>query len=421
MKTTKTLCSLLFGALVLPLLLVSCKDDTPTDPGNVTLTPAVRKILQAKLDSARRAAGIPGGAIALKLANGEEWFTSVGYGTLTSAPTAATAGDTLSPDAQFRVGSITKTFTATVILQLIDSGKLSLDTKVTEVLPELSMTIVDLDTVTVLHLLQHTSGIQNYTNSETWTLAYLLDPMRPWTPGELIDTANTLGPATAADYAPYPFLYANTNYIILGLMIERITGKTVKEEITRRIFNRLGMTNSYFADVPEVSDRVARGYSNFNCVPYNQVPIPGSGDNYYDITVLNPTQGWTAGAIVSTTRDLLVYVNALADGTLISPAMQTARLNDAVPAGHDGASGMYGLGIAIIPDSWIGHKGGFNGYDLSMYKKPGTASLIVLTNVGGTACANGAGPVLFKVITEYLWDVSPNVGALDMGGTASAN
>lgn len=424
MKTPKTFYRLLTGTLLLPLLLVACSDDKPTgNSGDVILTPEVKAVLQYRLDSARVAAGIPGASIALKLPNGEEWYTSVGYERLTSAPNNVSAGDTMPIDAQFRIGSITKTFTATVVLQLIGEGMLTLDTKVTDILPDLSMTIVDLDTVTVRQLLNHTSSIQNYTNSIPWTLSYLINPTREWTPRELIDTANTLGPATAADYSPYPWLYANTNYIILGLIIEKLTGNSAKDEITTRVINRVGMPNTYFADVPEVPATVARGYSNFSCQPYDLAPIPGKGDTLYDITVLNPSQGWTAGSIISNTRDLIKYVDALVDGTLVTPQMQVARLTNMIPAGKDGAEGLYGLGIAKIAVNWIGHKGGFNGYDLSMYKKPGTAALVVLTSIGGTSCSvNTGGPILFRVITEYLFDEAPDVRAFDIGsGTASAN
>ena len=422
-------------AVLLPVFLVSCKDD-PVDPPDVEiiLTPEVKAILQKKLDSARLAAGIPGASIALQLPDGEEWYTTVGYMDLSSAPNTATAGDSMEVDAQFRIGSITKTFTATVILQLIDEDKLKLDDKVTDVLPDFEPKVlndVDMDTVTVYQLLTHTSSIQNYTNSVPWTLTYLEKPLRNWTPQELIDTANTLGAATPNDYAPYPWMYANTNYIILGLMIEKLTGRPAGEEITDRIITPLGMTNSYFALTfdPRNASTFSRGYSDFTCTPYNVAPIPGKGDAFYDITILNPSQGWTAGSMVATTRDLMVFLNALVDGTMISAEMQTARTRDMWQAGKDGAEGWYGLGIAKIGGTnngilggWVGHKGGFNGYDLSMYKKPSEAALIVLTNIGGTSCSvNTGGPVLFKVITEYLFGESPEVRAFDSNENVSAN
>lgn len=424
-------------AVALPLFLVSCKDD-PVDPPDteIILTPDVKAVLQHQLDSAAVAAGIPGASIVIQLPDGEEWFTTVGFMDLTSDPDAANAGKAMEVDAQFRIGSITKTFTATVILQLMDEGKLTLDDKVTTVLPDFEPKVlngIQMDTVSVYQLLTHTSGIQNYTNSIGWTLAYLLDPLRDWTPQELIDTANTLGVTTPdnSGYSPYPWMYANTNYIILGLMIEKLTGRTAGEEITSRIITPLGMTSSYFAKTfdPRNATNFANGYSNFSCAPYNAVPIPGKGDNFYDITILNPSQGWTAGSIVSNTRDLLVYLNALVDGTMISPAMQTARTKDMWRAGKDDAEGWYGLGIAKIGGSnngilggWVGHKGGFNGYDLSMYKKPGEAAIVVLTNIGGTSCSiNTGGPILFRVLTEYLFGESPEVRAGYSDNVASVN
>ena len=426
--------SVLFLLLFLPVFLTSCKEDPVDPPVEIILTPQVKAELQKMLDSAALAAGIPGGSIVIQLPDEEEWFTSVGYMKLSSAPNTATAGDSMETTAQFRIGSITKTFTATVILQLIDEGKLALTDKVTDILPDFTPKVlngVDMDTVTVHQLLNHTSSIQNYTNSIAWTLTYLIEPKRYWSPQQLIDTANTLGPATPDDYTPYPWMYANTNYIILGLMIEKITGRAAGDEITDRIITPLGMSHTYFAETfePRNITNFARGYSDFSCTPYKESPIPGRGDNFYDITILNPSQGWTAGSIVSTTQDLLVYLNALVDGTMISSEMQTARTKDMLQAGKDGAEGWYGLGIAKIGGSnngvlggWVGHKGGFNGYDLSMYKKPSEAAIVVLTNIGGTGCSvNTGGPVLFKVITEYLFGESPEVRAFEGVDVASAN
>ena len=391
------------------LVLLSCREN-PSDLVDEVLTPSVKAQLQFQLDSIAAADGIPGATIGLKLENGEEWFTRVGLAHTVIPPATPQPSDSMASDAQFRIGSITKTFTATVILQLVDEGMFTLDTDVASILPGFDMRYFDFDTITVRELLQHTSGIQNYTNSGDWTLDYLEEPLRAWEPEELIVVADSLGVAPISDYAPYPWLYANTNYIILGEIIEHVTGNTAAQEITTRIIQPLGMVNTYFAVQPDVDGRVARGYSDFSCADYTQAPpFPGQGDAFYDITVLNPTQGWTAGAIISNTEDLVTYVEALVRGSLISQAMQSARLGTMVPAGKDGSSGFYGLGIAKIEPGWIGHKGGFNGYDLSMYSKPGTATLVVLTNIGGTGCSTAGAPQLFRAITEELFDESPEV------------
>lgn len=394
--------------LLLSLVIVSCRE-TPTDIQE-TLTPSVKAMIQHQLDSVALANGIPGATVGLRLANGEEWYTRVGLHHTVVPLSAALPSDTMPSDAQFRIGSITKTFTATVILQLVDEGNFTLDTEVSSILPTLEMRYFDFDTITVRQLLQHTSGIQNYTNSAEWTLAYLENRTRPWQPDELIVVADSLGVPSASDYTPYPWIYANTNYIILGKIIEKVTGRSADQEITSRIINRLGMTSTYFATEAGVPERVARGYSDFSCTDYTQAPpFPGRGEEYNDITVLHPSQGWTAGAIISTTRDLVIYVDALDNGDLISAAMQDARLNNMVQAGKDGSTGMYGLGIARIAPDWIGHKGGFNGYDLSMYSEKGSASLVVLTNIGGTSCSLIGAPQLFRVITEKLFNESPEV------------
>ena len=409
MNRSKVLSSNLLLLLTLSLVVTSCREN-PTDTVDDILTPSVKARLQHQLDSIALADGIPGAAIGLKLENGEEWYTRVGLAHAVFPPSNAQPSDTMAWDAQFRIGSITKTFTATVILQLVDEGKFTLDTDVASILPDFDMRYFEFDTITVRELLQHTSGIQNYTNSGEWTLEYLEDHMRAWEPEELIVVADSLGIAPLSDYAPYPWLYSNTNYIILGEIIEQVTGNTAAQEITTRIIQPLGMTSTYFALQPDVDARVARGYSDFSCADYTQAPpFPGQGEAFYDITVLHPSQGWTAGAIISTTKDLVKYVDALVSGSLISGTMQSARLGNMVPAGKDGSSGFYGLGIARIEPGWIGHKGGFNGYDLSMYSKSGTASLVVLTNIGGTGCTTAGAPQLFVAITEELFSESPEV------------
>jgi D-alanyl-D-alanine carboxypeptidase len=393
----------------LALVVVSCGDD-PVDPGDETLTPAVKALIQHRLDSTAEANGIVGATVGLKLANGEEWYTRVGTIHTVDPNVAIQPADTMPNNAQFRIGSITKTFTATVILQLIDEGRFTLQSNVSDILPELTMRYFDFDTITVHDLLQHTSGIQNYTNDAGWTLEYLQDPLRSWTPDELIVVADSLGNAPIDQYAPYPWLYSNTNYIILGKIIEKVTGNTAAAAITSRILTRLGMSSSFFALDATPTSTMARGYSDFSCPDYTQAPpFPGRGEKYYDITVLDPSQGWTAGAVVSNTRDLLIYVEALVEGDLISPAMQSARLDNMLPAGKDGSTGFYGLGIARVDPNWIGHKGGFNGFDLSMYGKPGVASLIVLTNIGGTGCSLTGAPVLFQVVTKALFNETPAV------------
>jgi D-alanyl-D-alanine carboxypeptidase len=193
-----------------------------------------------------------------------------------------------------------------------------------------------------------------------------------WTPQELIAIANGMSrnftPGTAGRWE-----YSNTNYILLGLVAEAVGGAPIATLLETRVFVPLGMTSTYLSSSTSLTTPFAQGYADLN--PLQRNVAVG--------TLVSPTPAGAAGAVVSTGRDLLRFVEALAAGELVSPASQAARLTT-VPASRvrypgDSFDFEYGLGV-LVGDGWIGHNGAIPGYETEAYSKAGIGSVVVLVN-----------------------------------------
>jgi D-alanyl-D-alanine carboxypeptidase len=252
----------------------------------------------------------------------------------------------MRPEARLRVGSITKTVVSTIALQLVGERRLSLDDTVERWQPGL---IPGGAQITVRQLLNHTSGIFNYTDDEALLEEILADPERQWKPQELIAVANTHPPLFAPGTG---WSYSNTNYIVAGLILERVTHRSVAQLIEQRIVRPLQLRNTYFPQrSPEIAGYHARGY----------VPPTVTGDGYLDVTRIAPSAPGAAGALISNVNDLRRFYRALLGGDLLRPA-QLAQMKELVPL--DEGFG-YGLGLYSAPTPcgpiW-GHDGGIPGY-----------------------------------------------------------
>ena len=284
----------------------------------------------------------------------------------------------LRPQARFRVGSITKTFVATVVLQLVGEGRLSLDEPVGRRLPGL---LANGDTITVRQLLNHTSGLFNYT--EDPTVLQGLVQNRVFTPRELVAIAET-HPSTAPPGTKWA--YSNTDYIVAGLLVEAVTGHPVGEELRTRIFEPLGLADTSF---PMTSGNIpgyhAHGYLSAALVPAGVVVSPEfvstPDGRLLDMTELNPSWAWAAGAVISSAPDLSRFYRALMTGSLLTPAM-LQEMKTTVPDDPANPSGQgYGLGIMRIPTScgvnW-GHNGSVFGYEDAAYWNERTDRTVVV-------------------------------------------
>jgi D-alanyl-D-alanine carboxypeptidase len=262
----------------------------------------------------------------------------------------------MRPDARIRVGSITKTFVATAVLQLAGERRLSLDDSVERWLPGL---VPDGDGITLRQLLNHTSGIFNYTEEPGFIQAVLADPLREYTPRQLVAIATAHPPVFAPGTS---WSYSNTNYIVLGLVVERVTHRAVSDVLRQRIIRPLHLRDTLLpVRYPDIPGHHARGY-----VPPSlsgELPPPvGVPNQYVDVTRISPTAAGAAGALISNPRDLRTFYRALLSGRLLRPAQQ-AELTATVEVDPDFG---YGLGIytANTPCGRIwGHDGGIPGYN----------------------------------------------------------
>ncbi|MEV6975036.1 serine hydrolase domain-containing protein [Kitasatospora sp. NPDC093806] len=279
-------------------------------------------------------------------------------------------------DGQVRIGSNTKTFTAVVVLQLVGEGRIGLEDKVEKHLPGLVRGEgIDGSLVTVRQLLQHTSGLPDYEAGVTDDIIR----NRYFDPHDLLDLAFR----HKADFAPgTSWAYSNTNYVLAGLIVQQVTGRPLAEEIDRRIVRALGLRHTYF---PAPGDRTIREAHPHG---YRQ-DAPGSP--WSDITELDPSAGWAAGQMISTTTELNRFFGALLAGDLLQPA-QLAQMRTTVPIGTTGAG--YGLGLMSRPLScggvYWGHGGDIAGFETrGGVTEAGRAATVAITAVPADGAVTG--------------------------------
>ena len=273
-------------------------------------------------------------------------YVSAGVGDLTTKVPA-------DPKAQFRIGSNTKAFISTVLLQLEGEHRLSLDDTVARWLPgAVAANGYDGARITIRQLLNHTSGLPDYLGSLQVSTPYYLNtnPREVMAPQSLVNIA-------LAQHAPQTapgekFGYSNTNYVLAGMVIKAVTGSEPAAEVQRRIIEPLGLRDTSFpTEDPALYGNHLHGY-------VLRVLLIGDG------TVSNVQLTGSAGAMVSTLDDLAAFSRALLTGKLLAPA-QMAELKTTVPMTADGTAG-YGLGIQHVKlpcGKWVwGHDGAVLGY-----------------------------------------------------------
>lgn len=286
--------------------------------------------------------GVPAALASVKDRGGRTRTYTAGVGDLAT-------GAKVPRDGQVRIGSNTKTFTAVVVLQLVGEGKIGLDAPVDTYLPGLVRGDgIDGRHITVRQLLQHTSGLPNYSK-------YLSDDIRYYDPRELLDLALH----RTADFAPGTnWAYSNTNYLVAGLIVQKVTGRPLSEEIDQRVIKRIGLRHTYFPLPGEevIRERHPRGYYQGS-----------AGAPLVDATEWDPSWAWAAGQMVSTNSDLNRFFTALLAGRLL-PKAQLDQMRTTVPASYPFPAGArYGLGLVSTPLScggvYWGHGGSMTGYE----------------------------------------------------------
>ncbi|MBB4935486.1 D-alanyl-D-alanine carboxypeptidase [Lipingzhangella halophila] len=266
----------------------------------------------------------------------KEWSGSAGVSDLES-------GGPADPEGHFRIGSNTKTFVATVLLQLVDEGALSLDDPVERHLPG---TVPNGEAITVRQILNHTSGLYNYSSVPGYEIGSWRgdDRFTTYHPEELLGAAFENDPYFEPGEGWH---YSNTNFIVSGMLIERLTGNAYGDEIRARILDPLDLNDTSLPGTDHtLPDPHARGYT------------PVEGEGYRDATEYNPSIGWAAGEMISTTADLGRFLTALLGGDLMSSESLEAMKDTVDTGGEDSA---YGLGLIEYKldcgESVFGHGG----------------------------------------------------------------
>ena len=298
--------------------------------------------------------------------------------------TDLSTGATFTPQTYVRVASITKTFVAAAILQLVAERRIQLEAPVDTYLPGLIRGEgIDGATISVRQLLRHQSGLPEYFDDTTEP------PKQPVSPRDLLSQALTKPGVPAGQPVP---VYTNTNYVVAGLIIESVTGRPAADEITRRIIAPLGLTHTYFPAAGDTGLRspMAHGYEIVN-------------GHREDVTAAEPSGEYMAGSLISTGEDIAAFIAALLAGEVVAPA-ELAQMMDTVPWPLHGPGFGYGLGLTSIDlgcgvTVW-GHGGDLAGYHSVMAKAPGRPAVSATFTQGSPNVTSIANDPRFAVLTS---------------------
>ena len=321
------------------------------------LTAPLPADLVAKLTAAGAAgfagASTPGAVVGIRTPQGT-WIHTYGY----ADPKTKAA---MTADVHQRIGSVTKTMTGTLLLQLAEKNLLSLDDPISKYIPG----VPNGDQVTLRMLANMTSGVTSYTQVAAFTDVYFAHPETVFTPAQLA----AIGIAQKPLFEPgTAFNYSNTNTILLGLVIEKVSGSDIATLLKDKISQPLGLTGTSWPGAsPELPNPHAQGFTTQG--DFATAAKPANATNW------NPSWGWTAGEVISTMNDLLVYDRALGTGQgLLSPTTQAERLTS-----FPGAAG-YGLAMGCV-NGWVGHTGELPGFNTSVfYDTTSDTSVVTMTN-----------------------------------------
>lgn len=338
------------------------------------LDATTRAALSAALDDALTKVDSPGVIAAVQVRNRRPWVAVRGV-------VDTTTNEKVTPLEHTRIGSLTKTMTGTIILQLVDDGKLRLDDTIDEWFPEAP----DGDRITIRDLGTMSSGIASYTANQDLVAQYFADPSRPWAPEQLV----AAGLAMPRKFPPgHGFDYSNTNFVMLGLIIERVTGKPFSYSLQTRIFDPVGMSESSYPDSNGLPDPYWHGYT------------VQDSPQAVDSTHWTPTFAAAAGQATSTLHDLLRWVKAVGTGSLVKPQTQRIRLQGN-PASK---TGNREYDFAIGQDNgWLLHDGEIPGFNTQLaYLPKGDVSIIVMANSDIGTASGVPAPVIFEALGAVI-------------------
>lgn len=324
--------------LIMLILLASCKKENSDNKSDIIETLMIDTQTQLKS---------PGWMAAI-------WTPSVTY-KLTGGLASIEESADMNNDQQIRIGSITKTFVATLTLVLCDEDKLHLNDKLNNYFPDFPMS----DKITIKQLLTHTSGIVTWDENEEIRNS-IYDGTSNWTIDKLITWASE---QELISEPGTEFHYSNIGYFLLGKIIEQTTGTTVINAINEKIAIPLGLHNTFMADIPHPAVEIIHGYDESSGTIEDITSFPPSDEiNFY--------LAWTAGGMFSTLDDLHIWARALSTGTLLSDSLHQEQMPALKPPTQTlPYSTGYGMGVSQT-DVWIGHAGAISGFICNMNHYP---------------------------------------------------
>ncbi|PXW26971.1 UNVERIFIED_CONTAM: D-alanyl-D-alanine carboxypeptidase [Williamsia faeni] len=408
--------------LTTALVGTACSSDSDTSapsssPSNSALLPLDAAAMDKVVDDIATGFHEIGMMVLIRTPQGD--YTN-GWGTLgldsTEKPT---------PDTKVRVGSNTKTWTGTAIMQMVQEGKISVDDPVSKYRPD----VPGGENITIGQLLDMRSGLYNYTETIELNTALDEDTQKVWTPEELLALAFAHPPYSAPGTE---YHYSNTNTVLLGLIAEQLDGKPIAKIFQDRFFSELGMTGSSFPANTDTSlpSTYVNGYSYSGNVetlgegkeslPPERLAAIEAGTVQPRITTNdNPSWTWSAGQGISTANDLATWVEALGKGRLLDAKTQQLRMDSIKPSDPDdpGSSG-YGYGIASM-GPLLGHIGEMPGYNSFMgYDPVNDVTLVVWGNLAPTADGFPPAAVLAKSLIPFLYAGAANDTGEDIDDAA---
>ena len=377
--------------------------------GSTGLKPINRAALQAVVDMTAKKLMVPGAVVLLRTPQGE--FT-VTYGTGKLGAKAPPRADT-----HFRIASNTKTMTAAVIMQLAQENKLSLTDPISKYLPG----VPNGDSITIAELLEMRSGLYNYTNAPEFSATLDRDPTKVWTPDELLAIAFKRPPNFPPGTA---YEYNNTNYALLGLVVEQVDGRPLARAMQDRLFGPLGLRNTSLP--ASTSNSIPTPYSHGYLYGSSAVALVGEPPYTpdfqaaaragkilpHDYTGLNHSSAAAAGGVISTVNDVVTWIRALVAGRVLNPANQRRWLDSVKPEDPSKPEGQqYGYGIAQLhwgPNKIYFHGGETPGYNSFMgYDPINQVTLVVWTNLTVALDMSPTANALMLRMLDQIYVVSP--------------
>ena len=342
-----------------PIAVATAEDTQSTEPMSADLAAEFDTAAATVFDRVQEV--VPGVVVGVRTPEGT-WTAAYGADLVTGVPVSA--------DAHARIASVTKSFVGTVILQLAEEGGLSLDDPIDDYVAD----VPNGTRITLRQLITMTSGLGNYSDDEAWGLAVLGDVEAEWTPAQLLAYSWSMPPS----FAPGSNMeYTNANFILLGLVIEQVTGQALPEVLDERILGPLQLAETSYPTDNALPEPRMTGYT----LPAVVHPVAGTSNKWVDATQWSPSSAGAAGAMISDVQDMLVWGRVLATGQGVLPeAAQVARLQS---FGSSSLAPQEFYGDAIVcQGGWIGHSGNIPGYNTLVRHDPASDTTIVVLATG---------------------------------------